>query len=141
MTTMCLEFLLVLIQSQLLLLSFLILYWKVYRDIRLLFYKFFSWRTHYRQLSLLTSSSYWRCLRRLHMLYCSESSRNIFLLCIANCICPCVFFVLLIRTHLKWISSTIFSFGLIVWFPYGLRMWKIGVNVYWLTIWIFWAYT
>ena len=135
MTNMCLDFLLVLIQSRLLSFSLLLLYCKGWKGIILVFYEIFVWRTHYRPLSHIPSSSNWRCLRIFHMLCCRNIFGNIFLLCVSRCMRPWVFFVFLTRRHLQWISSTILSFRLIVCFPYGLRRQNIGVNIYWLTVW------
>ena len=117
----------------------LFLFFKIWQVIILLFYSFFAWRTHYRTLSPLPSSIHWRCLSRLYMICFKKRFDNIFLLSVSHCISPCVCFLFLIIIHLQWISSVIFSFRLSVWFPYGLRMRKIGVNVHLLTVWkIFW---
>ena len=127
--------LLVFIQSLLLPLLLILLYCKGCQGIKFLFCSLFSWRMHHGPFSHLPSSRSCRCLSRLHTLCCRKSFGNLFLLCVAHCMRPWVLLVLMIRVHLQWISSTILYFRLSIWFPYGLRMRKIGVNVYWLKVW------
>ena len=132
---MCRDFLLLFIQSRLLSLSLILLYCKWLWSIRFLFYTLFAWRTHYKTLSLIPSSRNWKCFSRLHIICCRKIFGNIFLLCVTHCTSPCICFVLMIIRHLQWIRYTTLSFRMSVCFLYGLRMRKIGLNVYWLPIW------